>query len=899
MKKFYPLLLLIPLVDISFYLLEDSMEKEPGDTPTGRMEWEVMRLADPRTGEIPADIRQRELEFASTLPEAKKYNDKSGSQEFTLIGPWNVGGRTRALAIDISDPSTYFAGGVSGGMWRSKDEGITWSKVSDPMDHAATSCIVQDTRAGKTSTWYYGSGETIGNSASKSFSAYYHGSGMWKSTNGGDSWQHLTSTETPVNKGSDWEAIFAVAIDPSRNDSDIVFAAVKNGIMRSNDGGETWSNVLPTAMEASFTDIQVSTTGICYAVISSDATQGSGFWRSTDGLNWTRISSSNFPASHQRTVLDIAPSDEDLVFFFSNTAGSGANGASLWKYEYLSGNGSGSGGDWTNLTPYIPDTNLNLFNGYCMVLKVKPDNPDVIFMGGNNLYRSLTGFTDSVNVHWVGGYRVFGDSTYNTRTGRQHPDQQNMFFHPNDPDFMLSSTDGGVHKTLKCADTLIQWISLNTGYVTSQFYGIGIDHGTPGSKVVLGGLQDQGTYWTNTSIPDEDWVSIRGADGAYVWVEDGGGAYYVSTQYANIRRMILDSSGEKLHNKKVMPPDLPTGSGNGWLFVHPFTLDPVDNNIMYLPYGGEVWKNDSLMEADSGNLDPWREMVDVGGTITAITASEDEQGTVFFGTSGGSIYRVRNAHTPGNKFEERIDNTLNGGGYTSCIAVDPNDNEKIIVVYSNYNVVSLWYTENAGADWEEIEGNLVGEKDDGLPDFLYYIGNGPSIRWAEIIPTEKGNRYFIGTSVGLFSTNKLDGDSTVWLHEGGNSIGNVVVDMLDYRHSDQFLAVGTHGNGIYTTTVYPNYIGIDEGNRVQNTDIQIFPNPASDVVSITYDLVESSNISIDIYDVRGRMVKEISNGNQNAGRQRLDLDVSNFDSGIYLIQINGEDFSEVKRLVVE
>lgn len=881
MKKV--LLALLPLPFLIFLLKIDhtvSEQEKEEFTPTGRFAFEQARLADPRTGEIPYAIRQKELEYAKKLPKARETNDKSGSQEFVHIGPYNVGGRTRALAFDVSDPFTYFAGGVSGGLWRTRNEGQTWKRVTAPNDHSAVSCIAQDVRVGKTDTWYYGSGESIGNSASKSFSAYYRGSGMYKSTNGGTTWELLESTETMVNDSTKWDFIFNVATDPSRNDSDIVYAAIKTGIMRSKDGGESWDLVLRAAgFHADWTNVRVTSTGVVYATISSDANAGAGFFRSPDGLNWTRIRPPGLPSVYGRTVFDIYRGDEDILFFYTNTINAGANGLSLWKYEYLSGDGSGSGGDWTNLTAQTPDTNMNPFDGYCMTVKVKPDDPDVIFIGTNNLYRSLTGFRDTINVKQVGGYAVFWDSTYNTRTGRQHPDQQAMAFHPNNGDVMLSSTDGGVHRTMKSADTLIQWESLNNGYYTTQFYAIGIDHGTVGSNVVLGGLQDQGTYWTNSSDPNADWVSIRGADGAYVAVEDGEGAYYLSTQYANIRKYKLDSLGGKTLDKKVMPPSLPKGRGHGWLFVHPFTLDPVDNNIMYLPYYGEVWRNDNLSAADTGNLDSWEKIEDVGGRITTISASEEFQGSVFVGTIDGRIYRIGNAHTPGTKTAELISTNIPANGYASCIAVDPNDNQHLIVVFSNYNILSLWHTENGGITWETIEGNLLGDPDPGFPSQFYFRGNGPSIRWAEIIPTPTGNRYFLGTSIGLFSTNELNGDSTIWMQEGAESIGNVVVDMLDYRQSDYFMAVGTHGKGIYTTTVIPNFLGVDKNVEIQS-ELQLFPNPARDYIALS-GLTEASNYRL--FDHSGKLVDSgILSPQQNR------LNVGNHPAGMYILNVGDE-----------
>lgn len=159
-------------------MLQESVANE------GRWEYLYNRLVDPRTGEIPENIRMREMVYASRLPRADVMRD-SIAVDFKSIGPYNVGGRTRAIAIDRVNPDTYIVGGVTGGIWRTTDAGQSWTSVTKSMDHPATSYIIQDPRDGKNEIWYYGSGETIGNSASKSFSAIYKGSGIWKSVDNG------------------------------------------------------------------------------------------------------------------------------------------------------------------------------------------------------------------------------------------------------------------------------------------------------------------------------------------------------------------------------------------------------------------------------------------------------------------------------------------------------------------------------------------------------------------------------------------------------------------------------------------------------------------------------------------------------------------------------------------
>jgi hypothetical protein len=154
------------------------------DDPYSRAEQEFMMLRDPVTNRIPANIFRLEQEFAKNLPKRisnnlNKSNDASGLDALTWIarGPNNVGGRTRALGIDIRTTTppnvTIIAGGVSGGIWRSTNDGSSWSLVTLPSQLHNTTCIAQDKRSGFQDVWYIGSGEARGNSASGGGSGGY------------------------------------------------------------------------------------------------------------------------------------------------------------------------------------------------------------------------------------------------------------------------------------------------------------------------------------------------------------------------------------------------------------------------------------------------------------------------------------------------------------------------------------------------------------------------------------------------------------------------------------------------------------------------------------------------------------------------------------------------------
>ncbi len=383
------------------------------DNAAGRTRYEWLRTRDPATGLVPPDIHIREQAFAAGIPTAGflKRRGTEGSAtpsavreiEWTGRGPINVGGRSRALAVDVTAPNILLAGAVSGGMWRSTDGGETWVKTTAaPQLHSVT-CVVQDIRPGKTHIWYYGTGEFRGNSASGG-GAPYRGDGVFKSTDGGSSWFQLPSTTsgTPQVFDQMFDYVWNLTVDPS-SPTDEVYAATIGGINRSTDGGATWVTVLGgfSSGNPGFTDVSATTDGVVYATLSDIAINGSsgalssGIWRAEDGLAWTRITPPTWPRTFRRIVIGVVPSDEKSVYFLGDTPGAGfqtvfagvPEGHSLWRYEYLSGDGSGNGGIWQNRSASLPALGGEVGDfasqrSFDLAVAVKPDDAEVVFIGG-------------------------------------------------------------------------------------------------------------------------------------------------------------------------------------------------------------------------------------------------------------------------------------------------------------------------------------------------------------------------------------------------------------------------------------------------------------------------------------------------------------------------------------
>ncbi len=988
-------------------------------------------------------------------------------------GPYNIGGRTRALAIDVTNEDIILAGGVSGGMWRSTDGGESWTKTTTPSQLHSVTCLAQDTRPGKTNIWYYGTGELVFNSATVRGNEDFRGDGIFKSTDGGKTWFTLsaTSSNTP-HIDDNFNYVWNIITDPTNREEDIVYAATWRGIHRSNNGGKTWEKVLGSSLFSSalfsspYSDIALvpvlstvlnKTTSSHHAVkvsgtsqtnkdaltgldpapnltlytgegsvneysydetshvltitnsiqndgsaaadnveiswylsdisgittpgyslslgntylLGSDVIQGdldpgfyinktlsvnlryinelpegayyiivvidpvdiiatftkqitytmlparssaiiatlgyggvhAGIWRSTGGIDWTNITPSNWPDVYNRNVIGIAPSNENVAYFLAETPGYGYHNKtrdtwhSLWKYKHL----TGSLGVWEdrsgNLLNYVnPLGDFDSQGGYDLVVKVKPDDENTVFIGGTNLYRSTDGFASSTNTEWIGGYY-----SYN-----HHEDQHALVFYPSNSQIMLSGHDGGISKTVNNLASDVSWASRNNGYITTQFYTVAVDQNSPGDPIIIGGMQDNGTAILY-DLGDRWWADIDEGDGGFTAIDGIRKVLYTSSQKGQINRHVFNEYINFVYDTRIDPI-----GGEDYLFITPFVLDPSDLNIMYLAEGERIWRNSDLAgipaDSDEKTNVNWAVLTNTaipGAVITALGVTMLPRSRVYYGTSKGKIYRLDGANLGNPLPSEVTSGSFTLGAYVSCLAVDPNDGDRVMAVFSNYEVKSLFYTQDGGISWTDVSGNLE-EHPDGT-------GNGPSTRWAVIHPTRGITDYFVGTSTGLYSTRQLNGANTQWVQEGQSTIGNVVVDMIDNRPSDGLVVVATHGNGVYSG--YTNQGEIitsveEETLTFPNTFTlhQNYPNPFNPTTTIAYTLAKPSQVAISIYNIVGQRVKTYDQRMQPAGKftvrwSGVNDNGSRVASGTYIIRLeavtsNGENTVLTKKMTL-
>ena len=794
-------LLLITFFFFGVIGCKNSTEKKSDDKAStdliGAMEYEFNMLKNPTTGKIPEGSFENEQLQAKAIVEAQLHNRALGGTPYIFQGPENLGGRTRSLQYDVRYNGTtnqiLIAGGVSGGIYKSIDNGATWVRKSPTGEHFSCTSIAQDTRAGNNDTWYYTVGEALGNSASGT-GAFYGGNGVYKSTDNGETWSRLVNSNTTALETFTINADFIskVVVNPTNGD---IYISALAAIIRSTDGGVTWTNVLSGTggiSSSMLTDIAVTSTGIFYAGFSGTNSVGSdGVWRSTTGASgsWTRIAGpSNTPTGwnaqndYRRVVLAIAPSNQNIVYalYATITDVDGAINGEFYKYDA----GTTS---WTTLT--LPDEpGLSPGNdpfttqrGYDQVISVKPDDVNTVFVGGTNAYRSLDGGATWVRI---GGYNSPSDYALYPNS---HPDIHGFAFQPTNTLIMLCYNDGGIQRTTDDLAASVSWTQINNGYRTYQYNYVEIDPRTGNGKVI-GGAQDNGTT-RNSGGSGTAFEAVFGADGSSVGLNvpiAGVQNEFAAFQNGTIlKRESTFSSGSGFNIT-------PSGESGG-LFVTLFKLDPdnttnlyyANDNIIYRTASaasvtGSTWTSMSGVATSVGAANDISALATTRGTYSTTTSS------LFMGTSNGKLFRLDDPiNAAATTAPVDISSPAFTTGYISSVAVNPRNDDTLLITISNYGVVNAFWTGNANSatpTWTAVEGNLTL----------------PSYRSSAIIITSTAVEYFVGTSAGLFNAAGLPTAPT-WAQESSAAIGNAVVTSLALRASDNTLLVGTHGYGMWKT----------------------------------------------------------------------------------------------------
>lgn len=729
--------------------------KKPYDQPDQAILFDLERTKDPKLGY--ATAKRRFEAFLETKRSLRKYQSRTEAAvagvHWEERGPNNVGGRTRALAFDPSDPDhkKVWAGSVSGGLWYNEDITMAtspWKNVDDFWANLAITSIAFD--PSDNNVMYVATGEGWFN-----FDAV-RGAGIWKSADGGATFTQLTSTDN-------FTFTYVQKIVVASNGD--VFAATRNAsVQRSEDGGDTWSRVLVEGGASRAADLEIATNGDIYASLGIFSSAHI-FRSSNNGDSWTEVTPTT--TSGGRIELAVAPSASSqtantVVYAVKYNQNATTNDDISWVRKTSDG-----GSNWSDLPIPIDFSSGNHFTRgqgwYDLIMAVHPTNEDIVLMGGIDLYKTADGGANWNPVsQWFGG----NNKPY------VHADNHAIVFRPGFDNEVIFGNDGGVYYSPDAGSATDPNFSVqNYLYNVTQFYSVAMEN-SAGVNYFLAGTQDNGTHQFNFAGVNPT-IEVTGGDGGFTFIDQDNSNIQI-TSFTNNNYQISTNGGESFSTL--------TGSSSNGSFINPADYDN-DENILYAA------GNPGRLERYSG----------IGGTvthsslsiainneqITAVTVSENTTDRIFVGTNNGSVYRIDNAAgTP--SVIEISDIVDNNGGTLSSIAIGATDNT-LVATLSNFGITSVFYSSDGGTSWTSKD-----ESSHGLPDM--------PVRWALFNPDDN-SEVLLATEQGVWSTDNIAATNPGW--EATNSgLANVRCDMLQYREADKLVAIATHGRGLYTTDIF-------------------------------------------------------------------------------------------------
>lgn len=581
---------------------------------------------------------------------------KTGAPEWTELGPKTrrsyggyVGvGRINAIAFHPADTATIYIGAASGGFWYTHNSGATWATSTDTLPTLGVSAIMVNPE--NPDIIIIGTGDDDGGSD--------QGLGVFKSLDGGLSW-----TQTNEGMGNLTVGVFASSDAEPNN----VLAGTKNGgIFRSADFGSTWTKT--SAPDRNFRNLKYKP-GDNRVVYASE----NGFWRSEDGGDtWTQIGSDQGLTASGRMVFDVTPANDSLVYVL---VGGGPFRGLFQSRDF--GQTFTMQSDSPNILGYAYEgTDDKSQAGYDLILHADPSNPNVIHIGGVNLWKSTDqGVSWTITGHW------WGD-----RTNEVHADQHHFAYNPLN-NRIYNGNDGGIYWT---GDNAATWHEISEGLGIGQMYKIGVAL-TNRDKIVAG-FQDNGS----ATMMSTDWLSTGGGDGMECAIDPFDDAWsYTTLYYGAITRRYNNGSSRKVAGENTFGI---TESG-GW--VTPFCIAENDPNIMIVGFKN-LWMSRNIR--DNGDI-VWTKITsnlansnDVNGRVVEHSPADFD---VFYYVRGDNkVWRSDNLfdHPTWNE----ITGNLPGGGSVRDLECHPYDSYTVYMTQGN----KVYKSVNKGINWEDISGSL-------------------------------------------------------------------------------------------------------------------------------------------------------------------------------------------------
>lgn len=812
------------------------------DKPDKAMQWFVEQRAYPNQ-RIPDDWRENALQHVNKL---NKSTSNPNALSWTQLGPGNVGGRIRAIAVHPTNPDIVYLGAVAGGVWKSTNGGNSWTSISDFMENIAVCALVID--PANPDIIYAGTGEGFFN-----FDAI-RGAGIFKSTDAGNSWTRLASTNN-----SDFYYVNDLDIDKTNGR---IYAATRKAFYYSANGGVTFNPLISAGTsDANCMDIEIAYTNPTTVYATFGQFNQAEIWRSTDGgatftQNLTQASMGRIEmAVSQSNPLVAYASFMDLATRGTADVKVTTDGGNNWNSKLIPGPSFAGASTYTGAQGW-----------YNSILAVDPENSDRLLAGGIDNWRSSnSGGNWGQTSNW---YFSSGAPPY------VHADQHAYVFAPSNPNIVYLGNDGGIYKSTDRGET---WVSSNNNLFITQFYYGAVN---PTGTVYLGGTQDNGTLRTTGST---DWYEILGGDGGATEV-DYNNPLTIYMEYVDLAIFKSTDGGTtffKAMNGIPRGSNLYDGTTDRTLFISPFSISP--NNPNTLVAGTyRVWRTTNGAndwDPISGDL-TGSGTGSSGATISTVVIAKGDARVIYAGCTNGRVQVTTNNGTSWNLRNTGLPNL-----YATRIAIKNNSPATAFVTFSGYtNGSKVYKTTDYGVSWTNISGNLP-----NIPVNCIFIH------------PDNENYLYIGTDLGVFATTN---GGTNWVQEV-NGMANVPVLDLDYRSSDNRLFAATHGRSMYSA-VLPGITSVNEvSNELPNNFnlSQNYPNPFNPITTFRYSLPQSENVKVSIFNLNGELIAEVVNQFQSAGTYEVVWNGKNNSgqqvaSGTYIYKVQAGNYSESKKMIL-
>jgi len=711
-------------------------ENEMRENPEERAKLRFRQRADDNGRIFPNALINAKKEI-DEMRAREARRDDAGLWNWEWLGPGNIGGRIRAILIHPTNPNVMWIGSVSGGIWRSDNAGGSWYPIADFMANLAVTSLVMDPT--NMNVMYASTGEGFGNGDA------LQGAGIFKSLNGGATWNQLSSTS-----GVNFQNTNRLAHHPTVANT-LLAATTANQIFRSTDGGDTWTSVLNTIGAA--TDVKY------HPVFVNNVLAGSAsdaYFSSDAGVNWTRQTTGaagKLPVSPGRCEVAFARSTGATMYVSVNT-----NGGEVWH-------GTAAAGTWTRMnsgTNYL--TNQGWYDN---AIWVDPFDPDILVVGGIDLWRSTDGGTTLTQISRWQNFHNGGPA--NSAHGDQHIIVNHPGYNGSTNRIVYFGNDGGIQRAndvLTVAQTS-GWTNLASNLGITQFYG---GSATPNGSLIVGGAQDNDKLHFTPPNGIHNWRQPTTGDGGFAAI-DYTNNNRVYGESINLAIQRSDNGGSSYAPKVT---GLGDAGGNLALFTAPFVMDP--NTPTTLVAGGRrIWQT-----------------TDAADNWTQIRTSPDAQRCSAIDIAQGNSSIIWVGYDAG-----RVSRTFDGGGlwldvtaaglparYVTDIAINPSNNAEVVVTFGGYVNDGVWMTTNGGLNWVRRTGTAPFN----LPAIQVN-----TVRYHPL----NTNWLYIGTDLGIFASEDKGITWNITPRFAGNEGPvNVEVDELFWQGTE-FLIAATHGRGMF------------------------------------------------------------------------------------------------------